>query len=351
MPSSEAEFISGVVLSILAFILNSSEALFLIRQRARKTKYQNLVLSLAVADILASSFFVVCFTNKNDRNIMRIIQQELLWFSVSSSLLHVLAISFDRLLAIRFPLKHRFWFTCKKNMALIVIIWILSFLLIAPSLAVSLQTGKNNLIKQISSSLVIVTGLLLILLYAYIIRRTVSKECIFQIITLQSGKKEIVSACSLREKRILLTSALIVLSFIICNFPFAIVYIVTKQRQEYLILFLITNSILNPLIYFFQRYYQDKREETVRRKTDQSRRPTQEVILRELVRSSPRYENKNSSDLIKTMDLLHVPKIEEDGESTASQVEMKTVDNTILQIKEESSGPNTPNMKVEEEHL
>ena len=337
MPYSGAEFISGVVLSILAFMLNSSEASFLIRQRARKTKYQNLVLSLAVADILASSFFLVCVTNRKDENIVRIIQQELLWFSVSSSLLHVLAISFDRLLAVRFPFKHRFWFTSQKNKILIVIVWILSFLLIAPGLALSLQTGKNNSLKKISSSLVIVTGLLLILLYAYIIRRTVSKECIFQIITLKSGKKEIVSACSPREKRILLTSALIVLSFIICNFPFAIVYIVTNKRQEYLILLLIANSILNPLIYFFQRYYQDKRVEAVRRKSDGSRKPTQEVILKELVLSSSRYKNKNSSDLKKTMDLLHVPKIEEDEESSISEVEMKPANNTTLQIKEESS--------------
>ena len=273
-----SEFISGLVLGAIGLLLNITEVTLLSHQKAKKTKYQNLIRSLSAADICTCLFFLSSYIyrhviyavdskSETSRAII-VVKQELLWFSVSSSLLHVLAISFDRLLAVRFPMKHRFWFTHKKNTKLIIIIWALSFLLILPAIIVYSETERNYLVKQLISSLVLITGFLIILLYAYIIRKTVSKECLFEIITLQSGKKEVVSACSPREKRILLTSVLIVISFFVCSFPFAITYIVTKSKN-YTILLLLSNSILNPLIYFFQRYYQDKKDETVRRKTQQ----------------------------------------------------------------------------------
>ena len=272
------ELLSGIVLSVIGIILNITEVALLSRQKARRTKYQNLIYSLSSADICTCLFSLTSFIYRHavfgarartsPVHTVFIVAQELLWFSVSSSLLHVLAVSFDRLLAVRFPVKHRFWFTHKKNKRLIVVIWVLSFVLILPAIIFYLLTKRNFLVKKLISSLVLLTGFLIIFLYAYIIRKTVSKECIFQIITLQSGKKEVISACSPREKRILMTSVLIVISFIVCSFPFAITYILTRSRN-FTMLLLISNSILNPLIYFFQRYYQDRRDETVRRKTEQ----------------------------------------------------------------------------------
>ena len=274
----ERELISGIVLSIVGLISNIAEVILLSCQKTRRTKYQNMIFSLSSADICTCSFSLLCFIylnliygvtskERSDR-IVFVVSNELLWFSVSSSLLHVLAVSFDRLLAVRYPVKHRFWFTHKKNKRLIIVIWVLSFLLILPTMFVHLLTDRSYILQQVISSLVLLTGLLIIFLYAYIIRKTVSKECIFEIITLQSGRKEVISACSPREKRILMTTVLIVISFIVCSFPFAITYILTKS-MNYTMLLLISNTILNPIIYFFHRYYQDKKDETVRRKTKQ----------------------------------------------------------------------------------
>ena len=276
--SSTTERVSGIVLSMVGIVFNISEVILLGRQKSKRTKYQNLIFSLSSADICTCVFslsnlvykHIVYEVNPQSKPIRAVfvITQDLLWFSVSSSLLHVLAVSFDRLLAVRFPVKHRFWFTHKMNRKLIILIWALSFLLILPTIIVYLTTGENYIVKLLISSLVLVTGILIILLYAYIIRKTVSKQCIFEIITLQSGKKEVVSACSTREKRIIMTSVMIVVCFVACSFPFAITYIATNSRN-FTILLLISNSILNPLIYFFQRYYQDRKDETVRRKTQQ----------------------------------------------------------------------------------
>ena len=272
------EFIAGITLSFIGLVFNVAEVTLLSLQKTKRTKYQNLILSLSSADICTSLFFLssfICQRAFHDSEMTRsvgliifVIAQELLWFSVTSSLLHVLAISFDRLLAIRFPMKHRFWFTNRINKGLIIVTWLLSFLFLLPSFIVYHFLPHNVVVKMMISSLVLTAGVLIIILYAYIIRKTVSKECIFEIITLKSGKKEIVSACSPREKKILMTSVLIVISFLLCSVPFAVKYIVTQSKQ-YTVLLLLSNSILNPLIYFFQRYYQDKRDETMRRKTRQ----------------------------------------------------------------------------------
>ena len=309
----ERELISGIVLGIVGLISNIAEVILLCCQKTRRTKYQNVIFSLSSADICTCLFSLLCFIYLNfgvtskgrPDHIIYVIAQELLWFSVSSSLLHVLAVSFDRLLAVRYPVKHRFWFTHKKNKRLIIVIWVLSFLLILPTMLVRLHKGKSYIPQLVTSSLVLLTGLLIIFLYAYIIRKTVSKECIFEIITLQSGKKEVISACSMREKRILMTTVLIVISFIVCSFPFAITYILTKS-MNYTMLLLISNTILNPIIYFFHRYYQDQKDETVRRKTRQETevktthpQPRKDIPLPEMDIVEPK-ENGVFKDQIQT---------------------------------------------------
>ena len=297
-------FITGLILSCLGLILNTIELVLLYRHKTRKTKYQHLIQSLSAADICASLFFMCLYIikqsiskNEAQYSAVFVTTHDLVWFAVSSSLLHVLAISFDRLLAVRFPLKHRFWFTHKKNTVLIVVIWVLSFLFVAPTIVVYLLTNDHHLTKLLLSSLVLVSGFMIVILYAYIIRKTVSKDCIFEIITLQSGKKEVVSACSPREKRILQTSVLIVVSFFACSFPFAVLYI-AKVRNDYTTLLLLSNSILNPMVYFYQRYYKEKKEETLRRKAEKSAKFSRDIKMQVVDGLSPKKPTTGEDSLL-----------------------------------------------------
>eukprot|EP00794_Sanderia_malayensis_P003347 gene3348-3836_t len=271
------EFFVGIALSFTAVCLNITEAIFLLKQKARRSNYQNVIFSLSIADIFAGIFFTVRYVVKyyhekhtdgknHETDTVIAITEETLGFSITSSLLHVIAISFDRLLATRFPIKHRLWYTNKKNRWLIIVVWTLSFILLLPSILTYLLLRKMHILNIIISWLVLAGGCLMAVLYAYIVRRTVSKACMIEIITLQSGKREVISACSPREKRILFVSISIVASFVVCSFPCAIRYII-KQNYNALILLLLANSIINPVIYFFQRRFQDQRNETMKQRT------------------------------------------------------------------------------------
>ncbi len=264
--------IIGIVVSAAALILNIIEVVYLCRQKKERNNYENIILSLSLADILMAIFFIVSFAyqfHEERSRVVSFVAEQTLWFSITSSLLHVLSISFDRLSAIRFPVKHRHWNTSTKNRIVVILIWFLSLLLMIPSIVTYFATRKSHTLKIINSWVVLAVGVLLAALYAYIIRRTVSTECMIEIITLKSGKREVVSACSPREKRILFVSISIVASFVVCSFPFAIIYIASGKKEGALLL-LIANGILNPLIYFFQRRYQEKRSETAKKRAEKA---------------------------------------------------------------------------------
>ena len=259
------QFYLAILFSIAAFVMNTVEIILLLRKKRRRSNYQNIVLSLAFADLLVVLFYSISFVYKTflakeDQTVQMetfsMISYESLWFSVTSSLFHVVVISFDRFLSVRSPSQHRLWLTRRKSSIILTITWVLSLLFISPAFFINIS--KRRILHTITAVLVIASGTIISAIYVYIVRKTVSKQCVMAVIRVAGGKREVVSACSPKEKKIMFMSFSIVVSFLVCNFPFAIVFIAAGAKS-YTNLLLISNSCINPIIYFFRKHFRDKK--------------------------------------------------------------------------------------------
>ena len=259
------EFYLAIPLSITAFVMNTVAIILLLRKKKRRSNYEDIVLSLATADLLVAIFYSISYVCKTffakgdetvQMQIFSLISFESLWFSVMTSLFHVLAISLDRFLSVRCPWKHRLWLTKRKSYIMLIIIWILSLLFISPTLFI--DNRKRRTIYLTTAFSVLVSGTIIAAIYVYIVRRTVSKQCVMAIIRVGGVKREVVSACTPKERKIMFMSLLIVVSFLVCNFPFAIVFIAAGAKS-YTNLLVVLNSCINPVIYFFRKHFKDKK--------------------------------------------------------------------------------------------
>ena len=253
-----------ILVGLLIISMNFVEVVFILRIKHRST-FEKLLLSLALSDVLVGIAVVVFKILDFILGDQTWLQEEnfIVVFIMSAlfSLQNLLVITIDRFIAVKFPIKHRLLVTGRRVNILIVLIWVVTCLLgIVLNLILILGLHiDTDYFMLLSSILIISWGVLMPIFYGCILkvvftRQTAAKMNVEDSTVpnrLQKGFRGLQKS----ERAVLFSSVLVSVSFVICTYPFAIEYIKTNEDVSLASsILMISNSILNPIIYFFSRF-------------------------------------------------------------------------------------------------
>ncbi|XP_065052189.1 mas-related G-protein coupled receptor member A1-like [Rhopilema esculentum] len=261
----------GYTVSTLVIILNGLE-IYIIRKRWKKiTDFELILFNLATADCLTGIAYLISTGLEThwyltDKSLLEEIYAGsyiLIFIAVIMSVNFVILIGIERLFAVRLPLQHRMFHMKRRRVyGGIAIIWLLTIVICA--LAVVLDHVINNgiLTEYGSKYLGIAYGaflslqsLVIIIIYSslafYVVKRQ-SKFKKFNRATFQASRKSLETSWK-KERTTLIVCFLVVASFIICTTPFS-VKLYKRETEDNEDIVLLTNSAINPLIYFFKGF-------------------------------------------------------------------------------------------------
>ena len=270
---SDALDIVFAVIGLCIIVLNITEINFIFKIKCKKT-FDKLLLSLAISDaVVGLSVALFKFFDLNLRsNSLKWSEERtflhLFMFSLSFSLSNLLAITIDRYLAVKFPIKHRVLATARRSNIAILILWLASFVvLLINALIIVTGDGSDEYFLEVLSIAVLITGIILISIYTsilYSIYRTRIKAS-GEGQDSRSHWQDMVLAfrtSGTAERSVFISSCFVSFSFIISSYPFAIEYLVVRSGKNvsYLSkLCILLNSLLNPFTYFFKSYLWSRR--------------------------------------------------------------------------------------------
>ena len=135
--------------------LNSTEITLIINKRKSMTTFDSILINLAFADLIVGlSMLVLAIYSKSngtdftlrsgDRWSYAIFAIKV--FAVFSFITNILAISLDRVLAVKTPIKHKVWMSCENAKWIICVVWLTSlvFTFIAAGLQISYSESFYN---------------------------------------------------------------------------------------------------------------------------------------------------------------------------------------------------------------
>ena len=163
---------------------------------------------------------------------------------------NLLFIGLDRLIAVRFPSKHKIWVTQNRMKFIIMISWTVILLCLAGMLWIDEANTKTSEVSfYLIPYSILITVIVFTMIYAYIT---------YIVITRKSPTNSHHKQQRCQEKVLVTTCALIVAIFIACSCPIAFEILIKKDASQTTSTFLVVNSVLNPPVYFFKYYYDKK---------------------------------------------------------------------------------------------
>ena len=244
------EILFVIIISII-IIINFIEILILIRNRKRLTNYECLLLSMAISDFLVglSAGSIDILIGIGIIQGLRHQQLSMAWFSIACSLTHTVAITMDRLFAVAYPIKHRMLSTRKKIIVLLVIAWSFSLLVFPISFI-----WKHH-IELFLAVLIIPISFAILISYGFIIKKAVIKRRRF--LSTPTNCRELIVKMK-KEFNLACMCLSISITFVSMMLPFSIFTIKYGTSPMITKHLLVSNSMSNPLIYFFWKYIDKK---------------------------------------------------------------------------------------------
>lgn len=251
-----------ITVASVAWILNLVESVLIIRMRKTWKPFEKILLSLSFADQLVAIVTIVsCVMVLHD---VKLTSDEdgvgyfifLLLSSEDFSLLHILAITLDRFLAIKQPIKHHIRMQGRLPSIMIAVIWVAVTAFIAAVWAVAIiDTAPLPILLKFYSAVMILIGILYVFTYKHM----------FLTVLIRSAKAHNVARCPIRqvlqnysckkERTLFMTCCLVLLSYIICMYPISIEILLRSRVTDLSApsqMLLLSNSILNPMVYFYK---------------------------------------------------------------------------------------------------
>eukprot|EP00794_Sanderia_malayensis_P010791 gene10791-11945_t len=245
-----------MIVSVLIIIVNSMEMYLLAKSIKTLNPCEQFLLSLSIADLLVG-IFTLCTVAVHDERFVTMLGKGsgtdsfvwmfgFVWFSASASVFHISGMTHDRFYAVRKPLKHKVLMTRSRTTKTILCIW-----LICLALVISFVATKNlHIMRDAYTGQIPFTSVLLIITYSYVIHKTTrygrnQPNLASSSLHCASQKK--------KERNLIIMCLMISLSFIALNMPFY-VQKTLEHTPKYTLLLLISNSLTNPLVYFFWKY-------------------------------------------------------------------------------------------------
>ena len=271
MSNNETKAATYIVLAIVILLLNIVEIVLILKMKRKKT-FDKLLLSLAISDALVGSSTIVFteFVGIGGRYLPWLKGDDAMifvGFSMLFSISSLLLISFDRFLAVRFPIKHRIILTDRRADLMIIFMWLFCviFSIVCCFFVLKWKTLVHHLLNT-AAWFCIVYGVLISATYVAIFclicrRKMPSATSTSQ--TREEGNNVMRQGFSLfmtakykAERTVFIIGCFVILSFIACTYPFAFQFIIQQSWTNVTFasrLMMLLNSLLNPLVYFFKR--------------------------------------------------------------------------------------------------
>ena len=259
--------IANFVICYLAIALNVIEIAMIARKK-RKNAFEWILLSLSIADTLApisytSQSLYEHFQKKSlyTGRLKYLLEFPLEIFSVMSSISNIMILGVDRIIAVKYPLKHAVWITKRTTNLMILGAWVASIVLsilpniqhfIQPSGVASETTQETPI--YVFSGILFASGLAISVTYAEIVRVVI----VYGNRRRKSMGTNSKSICTRSdEQAVTVTCVLVVFAFLLCSYPYAIDLLINLQPTwPFATIFL--NAVLDPMIYFFKGYIQKR---------------------------------------------------------------------------------------------
>lgn len=245
----------NILCGVLATFANITLIIIIWKKGHQRTLFDLIVWSLAVTNVIASlsqTLLVLVVTLALMRRLHKRYAfnavdnfNGLFIYFYTSSLLHVLAITVQRLCLIFFPIRFRQIATRACIKGIIAFVWILN---------VFLWLIRQFLYHLFAEFLIIITGAVVAVMYAMI----AVKICF-----LLKEKKFHWN----KEQRVLLNALAVTVIFIACLFPIAIDNIIGGDNPAHAMIYLSLSALrffADPLCYFFLSYWLGKRDDRKR---------------------------------------------------------------------------------------
>eukprot|EP00111_Clytia_hemisphaerica_P005498 TCONS_00015945-protein len=266
-----------IILAVIAMLLNMAE-MHLMKKRKKYFPSELLMISLAVADFLFSLLVVLTLTltltYHNDGPTGRMVNECLYMltsFSIIASILHVVGISIDRLIAVLFPLRHRVRTDAVKMKRAVFSIWLLTLAFVASISVYKYHRGLAYLMNDDSlhhkselliSYTIFISCFIVALIYLIITRRLAMQASFLRSFRRSTSRHKQNKSRNNRRSKVetvaLLTACIVTVSFLVCTLPSAclpIVNNVSNTIHTISLCFLVCNSICNPIVYFWRGYW------------------------------------------------------------------------------------------------
>ncbi|XP_065072095.1 probable G-protein coupled receptor 21 [Rhopilema esculentum] len=246
------DYLSMLILAVAIIIANITEIIFITKVRRNMSLFQLLLFSLAVADLLVGiSGCCIAVLELNGVKIEKLQLSSIVCFAIAASVNHVNAITIDRLLAVRWPLKHKYLVSRKRISICIAVTWCVSIVMLLPMFV----SGNDDLTKYILSISILTYSGAMVFVYSYIIYRTVVVRR-KTLITVAHGTENAVQTS--KDVQLVVVVIILTIIFMVCSIPFCVYAFITEAYPRTIKDLLISNSLCNPFVYFFWKLLQMK---------------------------------------------------------------------------------------------
>lgn len=240
-----------IVVGSFGVISNLAQVMFIFRKKKRRSLFDMTILSLSAADLLASTMFIMhglrkLFTQQGEpvSNVILRFAWTGCYFSTSSSVLHIIFIAIQRVMIIHFPLKCKRWFTKTRIFVTLLIIWLGSAAFASPS-SVKLYPS------QAMSWVIFASGTIIVAAYAVVcveMKRKIERQE-----TAANNLARHSASGKSSNKVVIFHSFAIMLTFLLCTFPYGVARFFSHKSVVYVICDIIfaVNPFLDPVLYFF----------------------------------------------------------------------------------------------------
>eukprot|EP00794_Sanderia_malayensis_P006268 gene6268-6989_t len=250
--------IINLVISSLALILNFTEMAIIIRKKRIKL-FERILLSLCVADILVSIYYPIQKTYQHYKTkewygLDRLGEH----FGILSSIANIVVLGIDRLLAVKYPLRHKAWMSKRRVNIMIAIAWVSSLTLTIVCNANRFARINATEIKTVRVSsitfgtLVFLCGVVITTVYAIIIFTVLKSRRKRRKMNMQVNGGKTVD-----ETAVTITCINVVIAYSICTYPH-VIDILANDHPALPFKFILLNSLLDPIVYFFKSYLKKK---------------------------------------------------------------------------------------------
>ena len=272
--NNQKQELTFLVVAAIAFVFNITEMILIIRERKKWKPFDKLLLSFSIADMvvaMSTIAYMVLVLNHitiSGKQLTTAHLHIVILVSGDMSLLHILAITIDRYTAVRYPVQHKIrmqgWFVN----ALIAVVWGLCILLAGGYLGVMVflkRVNSKEYCLKATAILLIIMGLIYAVLYVRMFKlvlhtnASLCERCKPEDVkpppTCPIKTIIFASKCK-KERNLMVTSMMVVTSYILCMYPFSInMLIVSGSHVSFTSqLGLLINSAINPAVYFFKGY-------------------------------------------------------------------------------------------------